>query len=177
MSSLTPAQFLFLYRQQQLITFGLLNVFYGVCQWFIDSFETNASSPGVYVALVALLVYFFCECLGQARARNHHLIWQWQLGINVKKQTSYKVLMGLIVLMLFLQTVHNIGTWYISWLGFIYYGDAPAQALDALEVDGTTSLSLRIISSILYLLTTLRLSIADSIMVSARPSLPTKTAC
>jgi hypothetical protein len=92
----------------------------------------------------------------------------------VKKQTSYKVLMGLVVLMLFLQTVHNIGTWYIAWLGFIYYGDAPAQALEALEVDGTTSLSLHIISSILDLLTTLRLSIADSIMVSARPSLPTK---
>jgi hypothetical protein len=85
--------------------------------------------------------------------------------MNEKKRASYKVLMGLIVLMFGLQTIHNVCQWYIVWLGFIYYGDAPDQALDALEGDGAR-LSLRVVGSMLYLLTTLRLAIADSIMVS-----------
>ena len=91
--------------------------------------------------------------------------------MNEKKQTSYKVLMGLIVLMFALQTIHNICNWYITWLGLIYYSDAGDQALDALEVDGA-KLSLRIVGSLVDLLTTLRLAIADSIMVSAGWPLP-----
>jgi hypothetical protein len=78
---------------------------------------------------------------------------------------SYKVLMGLIVVMFALQTIHNIGNWYITWLGFIYYSDAPDQALDALEVNGV-KLALRIIGSMFDLLITMRLAIADSIMVN-----------
>jgi hypothetical protein len=93
-------------------------------------------------------------------------------GINEKKQTSYKVLMGLIVLMFALQTIHNIGNWYITWLGFIYYSDAPDQALDALKVDGLAKLSLHVIDSMFNLLTTMRLAIADSIMVSTGWPLP-----
>jgi hypothetical protein len=97
------------------------------------------------------------------------------LGMSEKKQTSYKVLMGLIVLMFVLQTIHNAFDWYLVWLSFIRYGDAPDQALDVLEGDGTTSLSLRAIGSLSTLLTSLRLAIADSIMVSACPSLPANT--
>ena len=73
--------------------------------------------------------------------------------------------MGLIVLMFSLQTIHMICDWYIIWLGFIYYSNAPDKALDALRVDGTR-LSLRVVGSMEDLLTTLRLAIADSIMVS-----------
>ena len=85
--------------------------------------------------------------------------------MDEKKQTSYKVLMCLIVLMFVLQTIHNICTWYITWLGFIYYSGMHDQALDALEVDGA-KLLLQVIGSMLGLLTTLRLAVADSIMVS-----------
>jgi hypothetical protein len=99
---------------------------------------------------------------------------QFSAGMNEKKQTSYKVLMGLIVLMFALQTIHNICNWYITWLGFIYYGDAPDQALNALEVD-PTSLSLLVVDAIFILLATLRLAIADSVMVSIHPSRPTNT--
>jgi hypothetical protein len=87
--------------------------------------------------------------------------------MSEKKQPSYKVLMGLIMLMFAIQTIDNIGNWYIAWLGFIYYSNAPDQALDALVVDGVTSLSLRVVGSMFDLLLTLRLAIADSIMVSA----------
>ena len=86
--------------------------------------------------------------------------------MSEKKATSYMVLMGLIVLMFALQTIDNVCNWYITWLGFIYYGDAPDQALDALQVDETTSFSLHLVGSMIDLLTTLKLAIADSIMVS-----------
>jgi hypothetical protein len=87
--------------------------------------------------------------------------------MSKKKQASYKVLMGLIVTMFALQTIHNICEWYITWLGFVYYSDAPDKALDALHVDGVTSLSLQVIEAMNDLLTVLRLAIADSIMVSS----------
>jgi hypothetical protein len=99
-------------------------------------------------------------------------VHKYPAGNGEKKQTSYKVLMGLIFLMFSLQTIHNVCGWYTVWLGFIYYGDAPDQALDALEVDELTSLSLQVVGSMTGLLTTLRLAIADSIMVSTHPLLP-----
>jgi hypothetical protein len=79
--------------------------------------------------------------------------------------------MGMIVVMFALQTIHNIGNWYIIWLGFIYYSDAPDQALDALQMDGA-KLSLQVILSMFDLLIMLRLAIADSIMVSTGWPLP-----
>jgi hypothetical protein len=74
-----------------------------------------------------------------------------------------------------LQTVHNVCTWYITWLSLIYYGDAPDQALDILEEDEITKLSLRIVWSMDALLGTLRLTIADSIMVRTHPLHPAIT--
>jgi hypothetical protein len=124
--------------------------------------------PGVYATLVAFLVYFFCESLDHTPSTT--CLRPFSPGINEKKQTSYKVLMGLILVMFALQTIHNIGYWYITWLGFIYYSDVPDQALDALEADGA-KLSLRIIGSLFFLLTTMRSAIADSIMVSTGWSL------
>jgi hypothetical protein len=84
----------------------------------------------------------------------------------------YKVLMCLIVVMFALQTIHNICNWYITWLGFIYYSDVPDKALDALEVDDLAMLSLRILDSMFDLLTTMRLAVADSILVSTGWQLP-----
>jgi hypothetical protein len=95
--------------------------------------------------------------------------------MHEKKQTSYKVLMGMIVLMFALQTVHSACNWYTTWLGFIYYNDAPDQALDALEVNSSTSLSIQVIRSMSDLLATFRLVIADSIMVSTHPLIPVHT--
>jgi hypothetical protein len=57
----------------------------------------------------------------------------------------------------------------------LMYGDAPDQALDILEEDEITKLSLRIVWSMDALLGTLRLAIADSIMVCTHPSYPVIT--
>jgi hypothetical protein len=100
---------------------------------------------------------------------------QFPLGMHEKKQTSYKVLMGLIVLMFVLQTVHNVCEWYTTWLGFIYYSNAPDQALDALAENPLSGLSLFVVSSMNDLLATLRLAIADGIMVSPHPYIPVHT--
>ena len=83
--------------------------------------------------------------------------------------------MGLIVLMFTLQTIHSACDWYIAWLGFIYYDNMPKTALDALRMD-EANLSLRVVGSISHLLTTLRLAIADSIMVSTHPLIPANAA-
>ena len=82
--------------------------------------------------------------------------------------------MSLIVLMFALQTIHSVCNWYIAWLSFIYYSNAPDQALDILEEDGAMLL-VRVVESMENLLTTLRLAIADSIMVSTGWPLPANT--
>jgi hypothetical protein len=92
--------------------------------------------------------------------------------MNEKKQTSSNALMGLIVLMFVLQTIHSACLWYLTWLGVVYYGESTS---DTLEGDELTSLSLLAINSMSDLLTTLRLAIADSIMVSTCLSLPANT--
>jgi hypothetical protein len=81
---------------------------------------------------------------------------------------------GLIVLMLALQIIFNICYWYIMWLAFISNSNAPDQAMDVLELNGTTP-SLLIVGSMFDLLTILKLSIADSIMVSTHLSLTANT--
>jgi hypothetical protein len=98
-------------------------------------------------------------------------VCQFPIGMSEQKQGSYKVLMGLIVLMFALQTIHTTCDWYILWLSFIYYGNTPNQALDALEVD-PARVSLEVVRSMFDLLTTLRLGIADSIMVRTGWPLP-----
>jgi hypothetical protein len=72
--------------------------------------------------------------------------------------------MGLITLMFVLQSVHNIVTWYQLWLGFIYYGSTSDEATAVFEGLETAPV-LVAINSMEDLLTTLRLAIADSIVV------------
>jgi hypothetical protein len=88
------------------------------------------------------------------------------LVANKRERKSYQILMGLIGFMFLCETVSIACNWYITWLGFIHYDGATDQALDALMVDGSASLALRVIGSTLDLVVTLRLAIADSIMVS-----------
>jgi hypothetical protein len=112
------------------------------------------------------------SCTSSVSVSDVHLtmVCQFILGTNEKKQTSYKVLMGLIVLMFALDTIVQAFGWYITWVGFIYYDNTPEQALDALENQG--GLSLLIAGSTSVLLTTLKMAIADGIMVSTHLSLP-----
>jgi hypothetical protein len=64
MTSLTPTQFSFLFRQEWLIFFGLTNVFYGLCNDSLVHIPLTYLLPGVYATLVTFLVYFFCKYLG-----------------------------------------------------------------------------------------------------------------
>jgi hypothetical protein len=127
---------------------------------------------GVYATLAAFLLYFFCEHLGYTIIT----VCQFILVMNEKKQTSSKILMALIVLMFTLQTIESACSWYKLWLGFIYYDDVPDQALEALEGEATPSTTVWLVEATINMLLTLRLAIADSIMVSTCPLLPASTA-
>jgi hypothetical protein len=107
--------------------------------------------------------------------RQFSTVCQFILVMNEKKQTSYKILMALIVLMFTLQTIEAACNWYIKWLGFIYYDDAPDQALEALEGEAAPNTTVWAVEATINILVTLRLAIADSIMVSTCPSLPSST--
>jgi hypothetical protein len=63
-----------------------------------------------------------------------------------------------------LHTVYNICLWYIAWLGFIVYGNNPDRALPILETAPLTP-TLLAIAGIVSLFYTLRIAVADSIMV------------
>jgi hypothetical protein len=89
------------------------------------------------------------------------IMCQFRLGISEKKPTSYRFLMGLIVLMTAIQTIRTACQWYIVWLGFIHYSNSPDQALDALEID-VTSLSLFVTGSMIDLLTILSVKLIMS---------------
>ena len=120
-------------------------------------------------------LHFSCTSSVGILVRSAFTACQFSPGMREKKQTSYKVLMWLIVLMFALQTIDMICNWYITWLGFIYYGNAPDQGLDTLEEDGARLL-LRAVNSMEALLVALRLAIADSIMVSISWLLPANMA-
>jgi hypothetical protein len=66
--------------------------------------------------------------------------------------------------MFILQAIHNGSLWAQIWLAFINYDEAPDKALSALEGDEMSPTLIAILGMDDFL-TTLRLAIADSIMV------------
>jgi hypothetical protein len=67
MASLTQAQLSFLFRQEWLIQFGLANIFHGGRNCYSIYMTLMHISLGVYATLIAFLMYFFCECPGNAQ--------------------------------------------------------------------------------------------------------------
>jgi hypothetical protein len=165
MSNLTPAKSSFLVRQEWFIQFGLDNVLYGMCNYSLIHMRLMLYQEYMQ-PLLRLLSTSSVSLLVMSTLIAH----LFQLGMIEKKPTSSKVLMGLIVLMFTLKTISIICNWYPAWLGFIYYSNAPDQALDVLETGGTSH-SVHVIYAMDDLLTPLRLGIADSIMVSTHPLL------
>jgi hypothetical protein len=84
--------------------------------------------------------------------------------INPLKRRSSGVLMGLILLMFFIQTIHVAVHEYRVWLAFVQYAESPDQSVAILEENLQTP-TLLAISGMQDLFITFRLGIADSIMV------------
>jgi hypothetical protein len=76
--------------------------------------------------------------------------------------------MYLIVLMFAFQTIHNADYWYRVWVAFITDDGNPQQELIVIENVRTTRV-LHATGMLEDILTTSRLAIADSIMVSSEP--------
>jgi hypothetical protein len=73
--------------------------------------------------------------------------------------------MAIILLMWFLQTVHDVLTWYLAWLAFIKHGDSFDGTLEIITVMIPTPTLINLYG-VSDFLTRLKLVIADSIMVS-----------
>jgi hypothetical protein len=69
--------------------------------------------------------------------------------------------------MFIVETVQNVCWWYRTWLGFIVYDGTTDLALDALDTVASTP-TLLVLTAMEDLSTTIRLGIADSIMVCIR---------
>ena len=81
------------------------------------------------------------------------------------KQRFYQVLMGLILFMFLIETIHISVNVYQLWLAFVQYAESPDESIVILKLAASTP-SLLAIGAIDDMLTTFRLAIADSIMVS-----------
>jgi hypothetical protein len=82
-----------------------------------------------------------------------------------QKQRSSKVLMVLLLVMYVNQTVQVAFIWYFGWLAYVKYSGSNDQALAVFYSSEETPLTELYITAVYLLLTTLRLGIADSIMV------------
>jgi hypothetical protein len=81
------------------------------------------------------------------------------------KQRSSKVLMVLILVMYINESALAVLDWYCGWLAYVKYSGSEDQAAAILVLSEETPLTMLNINSVTYLLATLRLGIADSIMV------------
>jgi hypothetical protein len=81
------------------------------------------------------------------------------------KQRSSKVLMALILVMYINESALTALNWYLGWLAYVKYSGSEDQAAAIFLLSEETPLTVLYIGGVTYLLTTLRLGIADSIMV------------
>jgi hypothetical protein len=80
------------------------------------------------------------------------------------KQRSYRVFMGLILFMFFVETLHVTVSAYGLWLAFVQYAKIPDESLAILEGTVRTTAML-VMNGVHDICVILRLGVADSIMV------------
>ena len=85
-------------------------------------------------------------------------------GKKEEKVKSYKVLTVLIVAMYIDQTIHVGISWYLSWLTYYKYAGS-SKALAVFLETKDTPLTVLNLTAMTNLLITIRLGIADSILV------------
>jgi hypothetical protein len=81
------------------------------------------------------------------------------------KTRSSKVLMILILVMYINETVTIALDWYLAWLAYVKYSASNDQALAILLLGDDTPLTVLNIAAVHILLITIKVGIADSIMV------------
>jgi hypothetical protein len=87
------------------------------------------------------------------------------LAMKDNKRRSSKVLMVLILVMYINESALAALDWYLGWLAYVKYGGSEDQAAAIVGLPEKTPLTVLYIDSVSFLLATLRLGIADSIMV------------
>jgi hypothetical protein len=89
------------------------------------------------------------------------------LAMKDNKQRSSKVLMVLIFIMYINESALAALNWYLGWLAYVKYSgsDDQAAAISIYWTSTETPSTVLNIDGVTYLLATLRLGIADSVMV------------
>jgi hypothetical protein len=85
-------------------------------------------------------------------------------GKKEKKDKSYKVLIMLIAAMYISQSITISMDWYLSWLAYIKYGGS-SDAVSVAYVTEDTPVTVLNLSAAIVLLESIKVGIADSIMV------------
>jgi hypothetical protein len=88
------------------------------------------------------------------------------LAMKDNKQRSSKVLMVLILVMYINESALTALDWYLGWLAYVKYSGSEDQATAIFWATEETPLTVLYIFAVSNLLETLKLGIADSIMVS-----------
>jgi hypothetical protein len=81
------------------------------------------------------------------------------------KQRSFKVLVILVLAMYINETALVALNWYLGWLQCVKYGGSNDHELAIFSISAETPLTVLNLGAVVDLLVTVRLSIADSIMV------------
>jgi hypothetical protein len=81
------------------------------------------------------------------------------------KRRSSKVLMALILVMYINDTALSALDWYLGWLAYVKYSGSEDQVAALFGLSEETPLTVLYIGAVTNLLETLKLGIADSIMV------------
>jgi hypothetical protein len=87
------------------------------------------------------------------------------LAMKDNKRISSKVLMNLILVMYINETALVSLNWYRGWLGYVKYSSSEDQVVAIFATSEETPLTELYMFAVTNLFTTLRLGIADSIMV------------
>jgi hypothetical protein len=86
---------------------------------------------------------------------------------KTEKQTSYKVLLILILSLFVSQTIHAVYYWYFIWLAFIQNGSTSDQTMTVMTASPALGSSLLAVFGVMDFMLTVSIGIADSILVSA----------
>jgi hypothetical protein len=124
----------------------------------------------MYTTLVLFLVYLFiCEVVVISFQWPHTNKFAAQLRTTKHRErdSSRNILMSLILLLFFFRTGQVVAEWYYVWLGFIKHGGTSDEVLLSLN-QGFASEARGPVTTT-NVLTTLKLAIADGIIVGGSP--------
>jgi hypothetical protein len=162
MAETPSAKLSFLIRQTELVALGLERVFYGMLSSVFAGLFSHPHDKGIYTTLICFLLYYF---FGISLTLSLTESLNCFSAMKRPKRGSSMVLLILILIMYLNEIVLVALNWYLEWLTYVKYSGSEDQATAILFTSEETPLTVLYIIAVTSLLATLRLGVADSIMV------------